>query len=271
MKIPGYTLITRIVIQLFFLLVTMPVSGQNGNLLRMNSVSDYGDINISSLIDLQTDYIKNLYSKRIEAPKELINGKEYESYYSRSKIKPLLYLNKERTASIITKTRRYNNLTLQYDTFLDEVIYTDTSRTFNYRFPQIALNKNIIDGFNLYFNKDSITFRYFRLPECSKYNLTEGFYEIVYEAKSQFIIKHESTFYVREALNNYKYSPKNYISVNNTFIKIKTNKELLALLGDKSEEVKQYMRKYGIKIRKADKGQILRVIKFYDSLVTSEG
>jgi len=50
-------------------------------------------------------------------------------------------------------------MTLQYDTFLDEVIYTDTSRTINYMFPQIALNKDIVEGFNLYLENDSLIFR----------------------------------------------------------------------------------------------------------------
>ncbi|MDO9579629.1 MAG: hypothetical protein Q7J06_03550, partial [Bacteroidales bacterium] len=96
----------------------------------------------------------------------------------------------------------------------------------------------------MYFRKDSAIFRYFRLPECSKINLTEGFYEIAYDAKSRYLIKHVSTFYVREGLNNYKYSPINFISVNNTFIKIKTGKDFLELFGDKSDDIKEFMKAY---------------------------
>ncbi len=248
-------------------LAAIPLSGQGGNLLRMNSSLNSGDNNISSKIDLQTNYIKDFYSRKIEVPKELINGKEYESYYARSKVKPLLYLTRERTASLITKTRSYNNLILQYDTFLDEVVYTDTSRTFNYRFPQIALNKDIIDGFILYFKDETATFRYLRAPESTKLKLIEGFYEIAYEGKSSYFIKHESSFYVREGLNNYKYAPVNLISVDNTFIKVKTMKNLLALFGERTGQVEEFIKASWIKTKRPDKNQIVRILKFYDSLV----
>jgi hypothetical protein len=248
----------------------MPLAGQNRNLLKSRSSNDSPGTIISTLNSRQTEYIKRLYSDGVEAPKELINGKEYESYYTRSVIKPLLFSGKERSASIITNTRRYNNLTLQYDTFLDEVIYTDTSRTINFIFPQIALNKDIINGFNLYFKDDSLIFRYFRLPECTAKNLKEGFYEVAYEGISKYIIKHESSFYVREGLNNYKYSPKNFISSGEAFYKIKSRKSLLSLFGENSRRVKEYMHSSGIRIKKADKDQFISILRFYDSLLKSE-
>jgi hypothetical protein len=270
MKFHCISHLTKYIIRILLILVSIPALAQNGNLLNNKSLNNSGNTNSSPINDQQTGYLKRLYSERVEAPKELINGKEYEPYYTRSKIKPLLFPEKERTSSIITNTRRYNNLTLQYDTFLDEVVYTDTSRTINFRFPQIALNKNIINGFNLYFKDDSLIFRYYRLPECSAKNLKEGFYEIAYEGKSQYIIKHESSFYVREGLNNYKYSPKNLISTGDGFYKIKTKKSLLRLFGERSGKVKEYLHSSGVKVRKADKGQFISVLKFYDSLLKSE-
>ena len=260
--------IKRTSLSIIHFLVVLILSAQNENLLKPNPSASYK--NISSIIDLETINIHSLYSGRIEAPQELINGKEYEPYYTRSKFKPLLFADLSRNASIITGSRRYDNLTLQYDTFLDEVIYTDTSRTINYMFPQIALNKNIIDGFNLYFQNDSIIFKYFRLPELLDENLNEGFYEVVYEGNSRFIIKHESTFYVREGLDNYKYSPKKYISTGNEFRKIKNARDFIRLFGENSGDIKQYLQLTGIKIKKADKSQIIGVLKYYDSLLVSE-
>jgi hypothetical protein len=252
------------------LLVSLSARGQNGNLLESNPSSHPMNINIRAIVDLQEAYIRDLYSEKIEAPKELINGKEYEPYYTRSKSKPLLFLDKTRTASIITKTRRYNNLTLQYDTFLDEVIYTDTSRTINSRFPQIALNKNILEGFDLYFQDDSLIFKYFRLSEYPGKNLKEGFYEVVYNGKSNYIIKHKSSFYEREGLNEYKYSQSNYMCIGDDFYEISTRKSLLRLFGEKSSEIKEFLHSSGIKVRKADKNQLLHIVKFYDSLFTSK-
>jgi hypothetical protein len=249
--------------------ITVITWGQSSNLLNVSTLKGTGNINIQSLVDRQIKYIQESYSSEIEASKELINGKEYESYYTRSQSKPLLFVNKKRTASIFTRSRRYNDLTLQYDTFLDEVIYTDTTRMLYDRYPQIALNKDIVVGFNLYFQDDSLLFRYFRPPDCTKHNLKEGFYEIAYQGKSNYIIKHTSSFYVREGRHEYKYEPENYISAGDVYYRVKSKRSLLKLFGEKSGEVKRYMHSSRIRIRQADKNQFVSIMKFYDSLSSS--
>jgi hypothetical protein len=254
---------------LFFLAITLSLQGQNSNLLNINSLTGSGNLNISSLVDKQVQYIKDSYSSKVEAPKEIINGKEYESYYRQSKSKPLLFPEKQRTATLFTKTRQFNNLTLQYDTYLDDVIYTDTQRTLNYRYPQIALNKDIVEGFNLYFEDDSLIFRYFGTPECNNNNLKEGFYEVAYQGKCKFIIKHKSSLYERDGLNEYKYFHEYYISSGNTFYKITNRKSFLNLFGERSGEIKKHLHASRTKIRHAEKGQLISVLKFYDSLFTS--
>lgn len=263
--------INKIKFLLPFLLsfVTYSLQGQNSDLLNVNTVNGSDNLNTRSLIEKQIQYIKSAYSAKIEAPKEIINGKEYESYFRQSKNKPLLFPDKKRTATLFTKTRQFNNLTLQYDTFLDEVIYTDTHRTLNYIYPQIALNKYIVDGFNLYFEDDSLKFRYFNIDECKKNNLNEGFYEVAYQGRSKFIIRHKSSLYERDGLNEYKYFYEYYISSGGVFIKVKNKKNFLSLFGEKTAEVKKYMHTSHIKIRRADKNQIARVLKFYDSLFTA--
>jgi hypothetical protein len=266
MKFECFTFKLKILFLLILLIVALPSRGQNGNLLNNNSINKFESSHPGAITNRQISYIKSSYSEKIESPGEFVNGKEYESYYGRSIYKPLLLPDKKRSATLFTRTRRYGNLTLQYDTFLDEVIYTDTSRTINYMFPQIALNKDIVDGFNLYFENDSLIFRNFRPAESSIYNLKEGFYEIAYVGKSKYVIKHLSSFYVKDGLNEYKYSSDNYYSVGDVFYRVTGKRKLLKLFGDKSHEVKKYIHISRIRIRQADKNQFISILKFYDSL-----
>ena len=251
------------------LFVTFQVSGQNGKLLNINSTNSSDNTNLSTLTDGQIQYIKDTYFAKIEVPNELINGKEYESYYRRSTSKPLLFRNKKRTATLFTRTRQYKNISLEYDTFHDEVIYTDKSRTLDDRFPQISLNKDITEGFNLYFEDDSMIFRYLRLPECGKLNLKEGFYEIGYQGRSKFLIKHKSSFYQKEGLNEYKYYHEFYVSNGDTFFKIKSKRSLLKLFGEKAGMMKKYMHELRIRMRQADRNQLADILNHYDSLSIS--
>jgi hypothetical protein len=261
MKSVRVSLLKKLFFQLLLLPVTLISFGQNSNHLEISSSNN--------IIDRQMEYILSEYSARVETPKEFINGKEYEPYYLRSKSKPILLPDVDRTATIFTKTRSYSNLTLQYDTFLDELIYTDTSRTINFRFPQISLNKDIVKGFNLYFAKDSLVFKYIA-PPGSMENLTEGYYEIVYNGRSKYVIRHTSSFYVREGLNEYKYVPENYINAGNGYYRVKNKGSLLKLFGEKSGEMKKYLHMARIRIKQADKNQIAAILKFYDSLLTSQ-
>ena len=258
---------SRLLLLLVF--VTFPLQGQHSKLLNINSLSGSDDVNISTLIDRQVEYLKSSYYAKIEVPNEIINGKEYESYYRRSQYKPLLFPDKKRTATLFTRTRQYKNLYLQYDTFHDELIYTDESRILNDRFPQISLNKDIVDGFNLYFDDDSLIFRYFRLPECRKLNLKEGFYEIGYQGRSKLVIKHKSSYYQREGLDEYKYDPEYYVSTGDVFYKINSRKSLIKLFGEKSGFMKKYLHESRFRMGQADRNQFVDILKHYDSLSIS--
>jgi len=264
MKNSHLTVLRKLFALCIFVLCAEVLSAQNAE-QRVSSAGNLSSGNgITALIEKQTEFLRDSYSKKNEPPEKLINGKEYESYYTRSKVKPLLFPERPRTATAITKIKRFDNLILQYDTFLDEVIYTDTSKMINFRYPQIALNKNIITGFTLYFKDDSLIFRYLSNQEYSGKKLKEGFYEIAYEGASQYVIKHESTFYEREGLVNYKYSPVDYISAGHAFYPVKNKKSLLRVMDDKSNEIKKYIRSSGMRIRQANRNQIVMILKYYD-------
>jgi hypothetical protein len=252
------------------LLVSLPSAGQKGNIYKYNSTAVSREKRVSSLSDRQKEFIMNSYYKKLYTPMDMINGKEYESYYIHSKYKPLLFPFFYHTASVITKTIRYNNINLLFDTFLGEIIYTDTSRAFNFKYPQIALNSNYIDGFIFFSENDSLVFRNFRLPECTGKNLKEGYYEVAYEAKSRYLIKHASKDYERDGLTEYKYTPLNLISIGDDFYRIDSRKSLFLLFGKKATDVKEYLHKSGIKVKKADKKQMISILKFYDSLPGAE-
>ncbi len=256
----------RSAVLLLVFLSPIAISGQNVSSSEISALNLQGPPGLAATIAGQVKFLKDSYAAKNTTPAELINGKEYESYYNRSKVKPLLFPERPRTSTAFTKTRTYDNLILQYDTFLDEVIYTDTSKMINSRFPQIALNKDVIEGFNLYFKGDTLKFRNLSGEECSGKNIREGFYEVAYEGKSRYLIRHESSFYEKEGLVNYEYSPVNFISTGIEYYPVKNKKSLLRLMGDKSKEVKRYLHSSGIRMNKASRDQIVTVLKFYDSL-----
>jgi hypothetical protein len=229
----------------------------------------YGKIDYKALLDHQTGYLNKFYYQNVDNVDELVNGKDYIPYYFRSKFKPLLYFDRVHQSSLTLAGRRYDNLMLEYDTFKDELIYWDSLKFIDNRVFKISLNNDPVDGFSFYFGPDSLSFRYFSIEKDMNFNLPEGYYEVAYEGESKFLIKHRSYLLVKEGLDEYIYSPADFIMVNKEYIKITNKRGFLKLFGEKSDAVKKFMRTNKVHIHKADKHEIATILKYYDSLILS--
>lgn len=255
---------------LFFLSLSIRGSGQTVSQGKSRPNGNEDKTADIQLVTQQSRFLNDLYYQKITVPNEIINGKEYLPYFYRSKTTPLLFSGESFSATLYINNRRYENVRLQYDTYLDEIIYTDTSRMLNFAFPMIALNKDIVDGFSFYRNGDSLIFRHLFFTGKPGENLADGFYEIVYEGLTKYLIKHRSTLFEKEALIAYHYSPEAYIFLENKYFKITNKKNFIQMFGERAPEIKKYLNESGIKIRKAGKKQIADILKYYDSLVNSE-
>lgn len=250
---------------ILFIICFLKISAQPAGSSRMISSAGFEKIDISSLSVQQKNWLEKIYNNSVTSHNELINGKEYMPYYYRSGTNPLLLFKSNRTATLFFRDMQFKNISLQYDTFLDEVIYTDVTRIVNGSCQQIALNKDNIRGFNLYFDYDSLIFRYLRFSENDAETMTDGYYEVVYEAKTRFIIRHRSTMYNKEGLDKYEYSPERYILSGDKWVKITSGKTFLKIFGTRSKEIAGLLHKSKIKIKTATKGQIADLLKYYDS------
>lgn len=247
------------------LLLTWPLLAQNS----LSSADLYGSIDYNLLLDYQTDYLRKFYFQNVDNVDELVNGKDYIPYYFRSHFPPILYFNRKPQSSLTLNGRRYENLTLEYDTFKDEVVYSDSLKFIDNKVFKISLNKDPVDGFCFYSGSDSLSFRFFSQEEDPNFNLPEGFYEIVYGGRSKLIIKHRSYLLVKDGIDEYIYSPADYIMVNRGYTKITSKRVFLNLFSDKSGEIKKFIRTNRIHIRKADKNELAAVLRYYDSLILS--
>jgi len=215
--------------------------------------------------------IYRFYYSYVSSPYELINGKEYLPYFFHGKTQPLLFSGEPTDAVLMIRGRVYSNLKLQYDTYLDEVIYTDTSRMIDNVYPMIALNKDIVEGFYFIQGGEIIDFRNLKFPDSSDTQMVSGFYEIAFDGSLQFIIRHRSTQYNYNALNEYKYSPERYILAGGKYRLISNNRSFLQLFGESSGLIREYMKSRKINVRRADKNEIINIIRYFETIRQGEG
>jgi hypothetical protein len=262
-------LLMRHIFALIILIFPFRISGQDQLQVKaQNFVITQPAINSSGV--LQLEYIRDLYLSANSTPSEIKQGEEYISYYYRSKTTPLLFDGKEFVSTIYFNGRKYVNIKLQYDTFLDEVLYTDTSRLINFQFPKIALNKNLVGGFIFFTDYDSLKFSYLRFPKSPGNDMNDGFYEVIYTQGSRALIKHKSLEYISQAVNEYKYTPELYVSIGDKYLRIKNNKDLIRAFQNHSHEIKEFLGASKIKIKHAAKSRIVEALKYYDSLLKSD-
>jgi hypothetical protein len=207
--------------------------------------------------------VDSLYVVESGVGRDFITGREYRGFYFRSDHKPVLFYGRERTASLVYKGRTYSGLVLQYDTYLGQVFYMTYH---NWDASQVALDSDNVSRFDLYFDNDTLTFRYISDELWPSFNLGDGFYEVVYDGTCKYIIRHGSSHIIRNGLDEYDYKPIGYVLINSGFVKISSRKQFVNLFGDKSKEIKQFVENKRIRISKADKPQITEILRFYESL-----
>ena len=252
------------VLFLFFFNYTLIAQQANNN-------SYYDKSNFKTILDKQSKDLYSLYSEEVGITDKLINGKEYIPYYILSRLKPVLYIDKIHTASVILDGRKYDDLILDYDSYTDDVIYTDDSRIINNRICQLALNKDVVEGFNIYINQDSLIFKNITKKDNPDFNLRDGFYELVYDERIKYIIKHQSIVHQKDGREEYYYSPISYVKIDGQFYRIRSSRKFVKLFGKKAEDIRKFMHINRIDIKTANKKQIISVMKFYDSNLMSEG
>jgi len=207
-----------------------------------------------------------LYSGGSNISYELIRGREFFPYYIHSVTTPVLFYGEKYSCAVMADGNMYKDIFLEYDTYRDRVIYIDTCGQFKTSSVLLLCNTGSIDGFELYKGNDTLKFSFLDSNDFDGFNLTRGYYEVVYNGSSKYLIRHISYSYDVRAVTEYNYSPEKYISTGAGFVKFKTTRQFLRVFGDKSGYIREYLRDNGINIRKAGKGEIVSVLKYYDGL-----
>ena len=210
------------------------------------------------------EILDSIYAAGTATEHSFINGTEYFPYHYRAKYKPLLHYGEDRSAEITVSGRKYEGLVLQYDTYTDEVIFSEMDNDFGNNLYHISLKRDLIGGFTLFFRTDTLRFRYFTTEETGG-EVPPGFYEVAYEGPTDYIIRHRSVVHQRNGIDEYYYSPVGYIKTPAGYSKITPGGKFYKLFGARSEEMKLMVEKQGIKLRKAGKREIIRLLQAYDS------
>jgi hypothetical protein len=210
------------------------------------------------------ELLDSIYAVRTGTTNAFINGTEYFPYHYRAKNKPLLFYGVERTSDILVKGRKYKGLVLQYDTFTDEVIFSEVDNGFGQNRYNISITRDFIGAFTLFFRTDTLRFRYLNESDTGG-DIPSGFYEMAYEGPTGYIIRHRSVVHQRNGIDEYYHSPVSYVKTPSGYSRITSNGKFAKQFGADSELMKKIVDQRKIKLRKANKKQIVYILNSFDN------
>ncbi|HET9280231.1 MAG TPA: hypothetical protein VFN95_18685 [Flavitalea sp.] len=190
----------------------------------------------------------------------LYNGREYVEYSGTIQVGHPFYNTTEFTkGSIIYEGMLFNDAMILYDIVKDKVII----RHFNQIF-RIDLPVEKIQEFHL------LNHHFVRLYPDSAGVIEEGFYDEMYKGKTKLYIRRRKLITEErtgtDLLQVAEQKDILYIQKEGTYHPVKTLKGLLTVFSNRSDGIRQHLRKNGIKFRKAPEAAVLTAVQYYDRL-----
>lgn len=197
---------------------------------------------------------KKTYFSQVGDQLGLYNGTKYEEapfYYRDSN--PYFLDKKLHNGSIQYFHVDYENVNFRYDIFSDLLIFEDSNHI-------VQLINEEVQGFttnNMHF-----------VPLGDKYGLQKGFYQQLYNGKTQAYKKYikykKEKIVFSELVGTFDPYYEYYIFHKNTMYPIDGKKQILKIFADKKGAIKQFIRKNKLKYGKNPDVFISKITAFYD-------
>ena len=218
-----------------------------------------------SLHQAQYGFLHHLYDSIVTTcTEDVINGSEYELYYPVYGSSPLLPKHRYPNGSIVMEGIKHSPVVLQYDTYKDLLIYFDPRHQINQSVIPVVLNKYLIDEFEVGLPENRMKFRYFEFPDSLKQVTGNGFYEVGYEGKTEYLIRYETILAITDGRYIFKMRPLKFIVNDGIIYKIKGRRSLLIALADKKNLIRKFIKSMKINVRHAGKTDMQRILSYYD-------
>ncbi len=189
---------------------------------------------------------------------EIYNGAGYKLYptalrgspYFEDKIHPAPSL-------ILYNGTWYENVPVLYDVFNDEMIGILNDNMFVFRTDKLA-QVYLSDHHFIYLDAQSVS------------NLTPGFYDELYDGKTQVLVKRIST--VQSSVNQqavevvYENKDIIYIKKGNSYHQVSSKSSVMDMMKDKKKQLTQYLNDNQIKYNNDREGSIAKLAGYYDQI-----
>ncbi len=187
----------------------------------------------------------------------LYNGREWKNFYYMVRGDQFLFSNLFLPGSVTIRGNIFLNVSLKYDIYKDEILIPNDPGGI------LQLNKEMVDSFSIFFQNK--TYRFERLAE----DKSKGYLNVIYKGKSALYIKYSK--YIKKlavdgAYDEFYKESQIYFVKDNIVYTIASKNDLINVLIEDKELIKNFIKKNKIKIIRNDPGSFIPVIGYFDSI-----
>lgn len=191
----------------------------------------------------------------------LLNGRIWRNQYSKVTGDQFFLTDKYIIGSLTFNGRKFGNLDLKFDIYNDELILSIES------YPVIFMNKEMVDSFNLILGN-----RTYNIINAGTdtLNILEGYVNVLYKGPSALYVKYIKK--IQPLADDGKYDlfyqeHLVYLRKGAEIIPVTGRKKLMNLLEDKKKEIRDYLKRSGIKVTQKDPYTFIPVLEYYDGIM----
>lgn len=252
---------------LLLVVVLLIVSRNAGAQTRITSLlPETMNFNDSVITMQQHEYLRTIYGQILRrSTRDVLNGSEYELYYPVTGSNPLFPHERYPNGRVVIEGVEYEPVVIQYDTYIDQLIYFDPRHHIGQLVIPVILNKFSIDEFELGITGDRMFFKYIDFPDSPVYP-DDGFYEMIYEGASRLMYRYNSILAVTNGEYIFKIRKVKILENDHKYYRITGKNSLFKALSDKKKDMRNYLKEKKLHVRIADKKDFRNILTFYDRI-----
>ena len=190
----------------------------------------------------------------------LYNGRLWRNIYFTVQGDQFLFSKEFLPGSVSINGKTFSNIVLKYDIFEDEIITpADTGGI-------VELNKEMVDSFNISFQNKKYQFVTIRRDSSKR---SKSYFNILYTGKSALYLKYDkkiSKLEVEGKYDKFYQVSRIYLVKGSIFLPVTGKSELMKILSDNKDLVKDFIGKNRLNISVKEPESIIPVIRYYDSI-----
>jgi hypothetical protein len=191
----------------------------------------------------------------------LYNGRVWRNLYQQIDGSQFLFSAEFLPGSVTINGRTFNNKALKFklDIVNDELlILTDKNTT-------LQLNKEMVDRFTLMYENKLFLFKKL---EPDGLNMLSGYANVIYDGNTSLYVKYRKEIRLRNSTgekDTFVQSHRVYVMKNGILHTVNNKANLIKLLSDRKEQLKDFIRANKIHISRNSPESIAPVLAFYDN------